>query len=204
MIVIRRPLQNDNDKPNVDYAIAKTEQGIQFGFKTTYMGEAVEDTVLLDFATWKGNILHISLQATHKTEVRVYPLYEMVSRYHTMSETNNDAMVLARVSISPDCGDIVIFLNERTNYECPDAQNVEVQPGCTKSNMMMQYSPFYTERANRIRKKWDMMANIDIYNSVTYLESQVDALTRLVLALTGNASSEAVEILQEADRHSVL
>ena len=48
-----------------------------------------------------------------------------------------------------------------------------------------------------------MMKSVDIYNTVTYLESQVDALTRLVLQLT-NSNSEAAKILRKADKYSVL
>ena len=47
------------------------------------------------------------------------------------------------------------------------------------------------------------MKSVDIYNTVTYLESQVDALTRLILQLT-NSNSEAAKILRKADKYSVL
>ena len=62
------------------------------------------------------------------------------------------------------------------------------------------YSPYYTKRAEHIRKKWDMMANLDIYDTVTYLESQVDALTKIAL---GNNSDDVKAVLTAANEHSV-
>ena len=45
-----------------------------------------------------------------------------------------------------------------------------------------------------------MMANLDIYDTVTYLESQVDALTKIAL---GNDSDDVKAVLTAADEHSV-
>lgn len=73
----------------------------------------------------------------------------------------------------------------------------------TKAQIMMQCSPYYKNRAEHFNKKCDVMKSVDIYNTVTYLESQVDALTRLILQLT-NSNSEAAKILRKADKYSVL
>lgn len=45
-----------------------------------------------------------------------------------------------------------------------------------------------------------MMANLDIYDTVTYLESQVDALTKIAL---GNNSDDVKAVLTAANEHSV-
>lgn len=206
MIVIRRPMANPDDTPDVIYKVAKDNKGITFNFETTYQNIKVKRQVVLDFDTYKGKILQISLQRTHQIELRISPMYEMVSRYYTMSENNNEAYILARVSIAPDCKDVVVFLQRPTNYECPDAEkNIEFNPqGYTKAGIIKKYSPWYSERCDCFKRKYAMMMDIDIYNSVTYLESQVDALTRLVLELVKNGNSDCMSILREADKHSVL
>ena len=131
-------------------------------------------------------------------------MYEMTSRYYSASANQNEEYKLCRVSIAPDCKDIVIFLEKATDYICPDANNVVVPKDIiTKTQIIQQYSPFYKERCDYIHKKVTMMKSVDIYNTVTYLESQVDALTRLVLQLT-NSNSEAAKILRKADKYSVL
>ena len=206
MIVIKRPMTSPKDTPEVIYSVSKDSKGITLGFETTYQKIKVKRQVVLDFNTYKGKILQISLQRTHQIELRISPMYEMVSRYYTMSETNNEAYILARVSIAPDCEDIVVFLQRPTDYECPDAEkNIEFNPqGYTKAGIIKKYSPWYSERCEYFKRKYSMMMNVDIYNSVTYLESQVDALTRLVLELAKGNDVDCMSILRESDKHSVL
>ena len=131
-------------------------------------------------------------------------MYEMTSRYYSASANQNEEYKLCRVSIAPDCKDIVIFLEKATDYIYPDANNVVFpKDAITKTQIIQQYSPFYKERCDYIHKKVTMMKSVDIYNTVAYLESQVDALTRLVLQLT-NSNSESAKILRKADKYSVL
>ena len=49
-----------------------------------------------------------------------------------------------------------------------------------------------------------MLGNVDQRDSVSYLEAQVDILTRLVLALHEGNDSPLTEILKLADQNSVL
>ena len=58
-------------------------------------------------------------------------------------------------------------------------------------------------KLNEDAERNDIIEDIDIYNTVAYLEAQVDALTRLVLKLTDKDTDE-VNILKEADKYSVL
>lgn len=52
--------------------------------------------------------------------------------------------------------------------------------------------------------KSDMLGVVDQRDSVSYLEAQVDILTRLVLELHKDSSSRLVQILRQADDNSVL
>lgn len=202
MIVIRRKLQ-DKQKPEIIYAISKDGAGVYFSFSGKVRGYDINESVSIPFSKYKGKILNMSLQWTHKCEIHISPLYEMTSRYYVSAEQNNEAYILCRVSISDDCNDIVVFLQRATDYKCPDAQNTYIPAGMTKAQIMMQCSPYYKNRAEHFNKKCDVMKSVDIYNTVTYLESQVDALTRLILQLT-NSNSEAAKILRKADKYSVL
>ena len=203
MIVIRKPLQ-EKQKPEIDYTISKDDKGITLTFKGTVRNYDLNETVTLPFDTYKGKVLQLSLQWTYTCELRISPLYEMTSRYYSASANQNEEYKLCRVSIAPDCKDIVVFLEKATDYICPDAENIVMPKGTlTKTQIIQQYSPFYKERCDYIHKKVTMMKSVDIYNTVAYLESQVDALTRLVLQMT-NSQSNAAEILRKADKYSVL
>ena len=203
MIVIRKPLQK-GQSPEIEYGIVKTDDGISISFKGVVRDCEIDKTLNLPFNTYKGKVLQVSLQWTYTCELRVSPMYEMTSRYYSASANQNEEYKLCRVSIAPDCKDIVIFLEKATDYICHDANNVVFpKDAITKTQIIQQYSPFYKERCDYIHKKVTMMKSVDIYNTVTYLESQVDALTRLVLQLT-NSNSEAAKILRKADKYSVL
>ena len=54
------------------------------------------------------------------------------------------------------------------------------------------------------RLKCEMLGVVDQRDSVSYLEAQVDILTRLVLALHPGDDSTLINILRKADEHSVL
>ena len=54
------------------------------------------------------------------------------------------------------------------------------------------------------RLKCAMLGVVDQRDSVSYIEAQVDILTRLVLELHNHNASRLVEILRQADAHSVL
>lgn len=203
MIVIRKPLQM-GQSPEIEYGIVKANDEISISFKGGVRGCEINKTLNLPFNTYKGKVLQISLQWTYTCELRVSPMYEMTSRYYSASANQNEEYKLCRVSIAPDCKDIVVFLEKATDYTCPDAENIAMPKGTlTKTQIIQQYSPFYKERCDYIHKKVAMMKSVDIYNTVTYLESQVDALTRLILQLT-NSNSEAAKILRKADKYSVL
>lgn len=204
MIVIHRPLR-DGEVRRVEYKITKNDTRLMLNFKGETNGYEYDKTVELLFDEYAGKVINLSLQWTNQLELRISPMYEMVSRYYAASEQQNEAYGLCRVSISPDHNDIVIFLNWDTDYECPDAENVEIPDHYTKTQIMQQYSPFYKERCEYIHKKVTMMRSVDIYNTVTYLESQIDALTRLFIkTLPDNDTSKEGNILKEADKHSVL
>lgn len=57
---------------------------------------------------------------------------------------------------------------------------------------------------NLIRLKSAMLGEVDQRDSVSYLEAQVDILTRLVLELHKDDTRPLTEILRKADEHSVL
>lgn len=114
---------------------------------------------------------------------------------------------LLNFSISDDMQEVVIYLRNATykpTYK--NAEYVKLESGVWKSYIvqLMEHSDFCKKKIEKyIAKRENIIEWADIYNTVTYLESQVDALTRLVLQLT-NKECDETNILKEADKHSVL
>ena len=116
----------------------------------------------------------------------------------------DSSLKIARISISDDAKDNLVYLNQAYNLK---SNNFEIAPldknKITISGIMKQLSPFFAKRFNQWKNKSKIMNTVDIYDSISYLEAQVDALTKLVLKLTTDDSEEK-KILTAADSSSVL
>ena len=82
-------------------------------------------------------------------------------------------------------------------------ENITIEEGESMTNAFCKASIEYPEAIKPFFSKTEMIEKVDIYNSVTYLESQVDILTRMMLKLY-NENDELKSLLSEADRYSVL
>lgn len=133
---------------------------------------------------------------------------QMVNEYRYDSFRGGNSEPIMTYSISPDMQEIVILF--RTGIDKPtfdgEVEYIEFNFERDKSfaYRMSEVSSFVKSRVDRYyNKRNDIIEDIDIYNTVAYLEAQVDALTRLVLKLTDKDTDE-VNILKEADKYSVL
>lgn len=117
---------------------------------------------------------------------------------------------LLNFAVNEDASEVIIFLRERT-YK-PDYQNaeyVELPNGVWRSYILYlkENSEFCRKKIEKYeQKRKDVIEHVDTYASISYLESQVDALTRLVLKLTTDKlkGTDEYKVLEEADKHSVL
>ncbi|WP_298563116.1 hypothetical protein [uncultured Phascolarctobacterium sp.] len=111
-------------------------------------------------------------------------------------------------SVNEDGSEVVIFLRSRTfKPDYKNGQYVSLETNLWKSYILhlMEHSDFCKRKIeNYVQKRENITEWVDIYDTVTYLESQVDALTRLVLKMSENRKSDEVDILKSADRFSVL
>lgn len=133
---------------------------------------------------------------------------QMVNEYRYDSFRYNNSEPIMTYSINPDMQEIVILF--RTGIDKPtfdgEVEYIEFKFDKNKSfvHHISEASEFVKSRVDRYyEKRKDIIEDVDIYNTVAYLESQVDALTRLVLQLANNDCDE-VNLLKEADKYSVL
>lgn len=89
-------------------------------------------------------------------------------------------------------------------------ENIVVDECVTKAGALRNFSQFYYDKAERYKLKYQLISKIDIYNTISYLEAQVDSLTKLVLSLldkeklTDEEKDNLSNILAESDKFSVL
>ena len=102
-------------------------------------------------------------------------------------------------------GDINIFLFHRID-DVSGFKNVIVTPDETSVGVLVKNSKVFAEGYNKHKIKAKMLGNLDSFNSLAYLEVQVDALTRALLQLqeSGKINEDIIDLLQSGDRVSVL
>jgi hypothetical protein len=75
----------------------------------------------------------------------------------------------------------------------------------TDNARMIEHSPCYAKRWRDMSVKAPFLSGVDIYNSASYMEAQLDTVTRLLLSiLPPEADADLKAVLEAADGHSVL
>lgn len=65
-------------------------------------------------------------------------------------------------------------------------------------------SPEFNDLFKKRTYKMELMQKVDIYNTIAYLEAQVDVLTRIILSNKAGHDENLIDSLEKADKYSVL
>lgn len=199
MKILRKDLQ-ENEKQKVEYTIEKTDTSVKLGFKLQRFGKDYENEVELNLEKYTGKIWEIDLIETDvPTAISIYPIFENHSfggalPNKTLGRTD---IRIARVAIGDDC---VVQL-AHSSAEIEGFENIIMDSEKSSVGHLIAHSETAKSVVEKAKLRSELLTQIDIRNSIAYLEAQVDALTRLILDLT---NENAMAILQEADKYSTL
>jgi hypothetical protein len=169
--------------------------------KLTFRNSTEEYIVSLDKNKSVGKIYNIVLcEGKERKIVVAYEKYGYFSRSIFPTAPSGNEEKLAQVFIGNV--DIIIGLMFGCS-EVKDFENIIIEEDETMTNAFCRISSEYEEATRPLFAKFRMINKVDIYNSVTYLESQVDTLTRIILKLY-NENDKLRELLVNADKYSVL
>lgn len=215
-LIKKKPFLNEEGEPILDvlYNINCEDNILKFHFESKdsrlLYNTSLDNDFEINLENNRGKILEVYVEYTHSYGITTCEIYELNCIYNVLSRINNEHYDLARVSISNDLEDVCIYLTHRTNYEAPDMENIVVDECVTKAGALRNFSQFYYDKAERYKLKYQLISKIDIYNTISYLEAQVDSLTKLVLSLldkeklTDEEKDNLSSILTESDKFSVL
>jgi hypothetical protein len=209
--VIYKPL-SDGEQETTSYKVSKTDKAVVIDFKTPYQGGEVERQAVIDLEEYKGRVARITLQTIWQpAEVYIAPMYELASKYRELQEVKNNAVPIARVFIPSTEDTVLVFLERPCNFTSTEFEWLKVEPSkTTTSGILIALSKEFGGIIKRHIRKRDTICDIDIYDTVTYLEAQVDALTTLVLNFikVGDIAkvklADALKVTQEAYKYNVL
>lgn len=97
--------------------------------------------------------------------------------------------------------DIIIYIFDRCS-DIDGFENIERNSDISLTAQLIEYSKWLSVLFPKIKKKGKMLKQVDLYNSVSYLEAQVDVLTKIVLAIA--PQSNLTNVLRYAENNSVL
>lgn len=199
-------------KSKTVYSVNMDNSTIKISFSTDYRGTNVNKEAVISVPEYKGRVARVTLQTIWKpAEVYIAPMYELSSKYREFQEVKNNAFPIARVFIPKEENCVLVLLEQPTDFNNTQFESMAYDSSVhTKSGIMIDSSDEFHQIIKRHIRKRDTICKLDIYDTVTYLESQVDALTLLVIDLlngrqfTKNELSNAVKVLQTSNVYNVL
>lgn len=196
-------------RPDTEYGLRLTDSLLILSFKTLNQGDVVERKLEFPLDVYRGKIVQVLVTCSVvKNDVRIVPVYEQVTRSSFMLDTATRDLSVARLAFNEDYSEVVVFLN-RACYDVAGFVNVvlDQDAGCL-TGYLMEHSEFCARRIEKLRIKAKMINEVDHYASISYLEAQVDVLTRAVRLLLEEGGQtvppKVRELLAVADGYSVL
>lgn len=198
------------ESPVVEYSVSENELQVELGFTVYWDNNNREDTTsysrTLSKTDYMGKALQINLDDGNETkELIVMRIFDFADRYTGLVHSNASAgaLPLVRIVFDDQTGDVIVMLLVRSN-EIEGFENYETDPKLTRTGNMRKYSPMLVELTDRRLQKSLLLNEVDYYDSLSYLEAQVDLLTKVVMELMPDAESECYQLLMAADEYSVI
>lgn len=201
-ILNRIPNENESYSLNLQFNISDNENGINFEFKLNNK----DYNVFLEYKKYNGKIIEILLTTVDIiNELKVNEIFNIVTQNTGTKNTPKSKAdrYIARIIFEPNNQNIIIALFDLvkidTNYEVIKYSNKEY----STTGIMKENSLYFSEILKKRKIKAKLISNTDIYSSISYLESQIDLLTKIILSLE-KENNEYKEMLKEADKYSIL
>lgn len=195
----RRTCRYTVEADDKGFLVLLTPEGFErIGYTSTLHKFRVE---YADFPRQLSEIVLLNNRGENRARIR--PVLDKVTPYQFLQRypSKKDAQVFAWFFIDgSDCWFMPLV-------PCEDIEGVEnvVIDGKQEHfiSALGTRSPAFAEAFTKYRAKQYMINHTDVYASISYMEAQLDALTRIVLA--GLADGNPYKpILEAADAHSVL
>lgn len=206
--ILRYPLceihseEIDCEMPRLTYTVSESQGGLEVGIVDNFTNSSY--TVLLNKSKNAGKIIKLDLSDGQDCrEIKVYELYRFVSRTSGVINSilaNGDCSI-AKIAFE-DNGDDVTVLLSQAHGEIVGCENIVMERVQTQTSYLKEHSAVAQAVLLSFGNKSKMINRIDHYNSLAYLEAQVDLLTRLVISMSPESALRSA--LLTADTYSVL
>ena len=160
--------------------------------------------VSFDTLKYKGEVYDFYAK-DEKERSMIEPVQAYRYIYHRGKNTACSGQTyLFRIAVDPSGSSMAVVLG----FQCENIAGyensvMEQDGGMTGIAYLMEEMPFVRNIVDKSVIKYDMLKEIDEHDSISYLEAQVDILTRIILSKM-NKGDNLYDLLKLADDSSVL
>ena len=200
VILFHRPpftSSNQSDAFSIQELTVRDEvETISVSFKALWK-RAVEITA--DFEISVKEKVHFELYYDIGKKQVVFRNYAIINPFNTFEQLgySGNLILIGRYSVDSSLN---CFLYIRSHFGLVEGiENVLMEEGESSVTAIGKKSEELKNDYEKLRKKREFLSNIDILDSLSYLEAQLDLVTRQIVA----PSDDTFQLLEEADKHSV-
>lgn len=171
----------------------------------------LQRSITINYAEHDDTVLQVNLRdTTVLCDIEAVPIMQYVQ--HDSANINLDggtarnALDLLRIVVDVANNEVFIAMRNSAEVELLGCEYVEVDTTVSVTGELVRLSRCFAKHHAAYICKAKLINVIDNYDSLSYMEAQLDVLTKLVLALAQNqpANAEHITMLTAADTHSVL
>lgn len=186
----------------VKYKITDNDTELSVYVNYKFRDEWHEKTFTYNKVDNIGNFIQVDCgRFTYGFDFLQYNVLDIIDNMFFKSRNQHSHETMFRILFDPN-GDIIIALL-KPYHEIEGFYNVEMDNTKTVLGAFVDNSEWFANKYALIRKKATLLNTTDVYKSVSYLEAQVDVLTRALLEVI-DKNNTMYDVLKQADKYSVL
>jgi hypothetical protein len=169
----------------------------------------VDASVDICLGDCRGKVVEAAIRDTHKmNDLAARKVYDKITPVLAAQDMASPRTIsVAEIAVNEDASEIVALLTLATKDPQAKGEGIALQwveRDKPAAGLMRDHSAFFREFYDKkFIPKCELIRDTDIYDSVAYLEAQVDALTRALLQIMPE-KAKLRPILAAADKYSVL
>lgn len=152
----------------------------------------------------RGKVLQVDMvNLCDNGDIMIHPIYSVADYVLDGVDARFEPRPIARIAVNEDGTDGICHVLGHIENPPEGIELVERDVRVSLPVFLSEQCPYFKSVFEKFQSKKKISDNVDMRNSLAYLEAQVDALTRIVLTLVSD-DSEARRILLKAEEFSIL
>ena len=197
--ILHYKLDNINDEYKNPYNIKYKDNNITLTYHK-YIN-TIENIYNINIDTISKNKVYdiMLIEDDEFYKLSLIEVFNYVNRNTGVRDVKYKGEKIARIAINND--NIIILLS----IACSDIlefENVIINKDKSFTKHLVDNADWLDNRIKNIKKKSKLLNDVDLYRNISYLEAQVDVLTRVIVELS--KESNLYEIVKMFDDNSVL